>query len=813
MGDGSVRGDVVPGMAPLPGRRTLRRKQRAKPTYLEQINTNVIASFKINPSYNADNFTVLRPDMGQCCRCLPISQRELVTDNTSDAGMRNIFDVTTELRSRRLLIKSFACFVFAMRRSKQKKYPDVSLAVLRNERVVEAIKQASSEEVSGSSASTIQYSKSLARCQKRARKYLKKMKASVSRTLIGFTGWFLLKFLSIFLRTIQVHKNQIKMLQNTAKKGVPVIYLPLHKSHLDYILVTFLLWNINVRAPYVAAGDNLDIPFFGALMKGLGGFFIRRKLDRESDKKDVIYRKLLQVYMRELLKRGESFEFFIEGGRTRSGKTMTPKAGLLSVVVDACIDGFVPDAYVVPLSISYERLVDGNFCREQMGEPKVSESFFGAVQGILQVICGNFGSVRIDFCQPFSIKEYIQNNPALMGKPLSPTSSTEDFSPSMNGELQSSSSRISLQFDSTEHCRRLVKGLAFHVVYNADHATALMCTNMLAFLLLTKHRQGAALSEVVASFTWLREELKMRNRDVGFCGRNEHVVDYACDILGENLVLVSCDDTEVKIFPNISLPYVFELSYYGNSVISAFLLDSILVNAVLYVGNINLQTTDEYGSEDVFVSRENILKIAEQLCRLLQHEFIFVPSCTKLVDTLMETLDHLVSIQILSLEESECDIEYSTFDRQWASRLSAAVSWADEDDDAEEDSYVAEKPLKVNIYEAETKSQLQFFHQVLAPIMESYLITAYHISHNLHTEVPEADFVKQLGSLARGKDQVIYAESAAMNTLKNAVKSYHDMGIIECYSAGNLRMVGPGDDSRAKEDLDNYIDILEVLKE
>jgi glycerol-3-phosphate O-acyltransferase 1/2 len=97
----------------------------------------------------------------------------------------------------------------------------------------------------------------------------------------------------------------------------------------------------NIKPPLVAAGDNLLIPFFGNLMRGLGAFFIKRRLDHKSGKKDHVYRAVLHSYMTENLREGHSLEFFIEGGRSRSGKALMPKSGLLSVVVDSVLEGII----------------------------------------------------------------------------------------------------------------------------------------------------------------------------------------------------------------------------------------------------------------------------------------------------------------------------------------------------------------------------------------------------------------------------------------------------------------------------------------
>lgn len=98
----------------------------------------------------------------------------------------------------------------------------------------------------------------------------------------------------------------------------------------------------NIRPPLVAAGDNLLIPFFGSLMRGLGAFFIKRpssKLENEKGHKNKIYQALLNSYVVENLRQGNSLEFFMEGGRTRTGKMIMPKLGLLKIVVDAVMQG------------------------------------------------------------------------------------------------------------------------------------------------------------------------------------------------------------------------------------------------------------------------------------------------------------------------------------------------------------------------------------------------------------------------------------------------------------------------------------------
>ena len=174
------------------------------------------------------------------------------------------------------------------------------------------------------------------------------MRSKISDFLLRITSWLLYKLLPCFLSGVgklafmsplhiciylyilyitAIQPDQINMLKAAHEKasGVPLIFLPLHRSHLDYILMSFILLNNDIKSPIVAGGDNLRIPVFGWLLRGLGAFFIKRKIDPLSGKKDIVYRATLHTYLQKCLAAGHNVEFFIEGGRTRTGKPCMPK--------------------------------------------------------------------------------------------------------------------------------------------------------------------------------------------------------------------------------------------------------------------------------------------------------------------------------------------------------------------------------------------------------------------------------------------------------------------------------------------------------
>jgi len=516
-----------------------------------------------------------------------------------------------------------------MTRQAEANYVDVSCKVLKQSRVLEAIDGAVREDLEelrkqGSIQDEAQIVEELERKHKsRAISILNRMKSCVSSSLLRIAGWILYKLLNRILNAIHFHKEQIEVLHKVSEKKLPLIYLPMHRSHLDYILVSFILYMNNLRPPLVAAGDNLLIPFFGNLMRGLGAFFIKRKLESSNCKKDYIYRSILRGYIEENLKAGHSLEFFLEGGRSRSGKCCFPKAGLLSFIVDSVLDGVISDVYIVPVAISYEKLIDGNFNSEQMGEPKVAESFSLAAKAIWSTLHSNFGSVKVDFCKPFSLKEYLHSvklSEDILKNLYHPKQSLTCIACSSSNSINSSlivPRDLALNINK----RQTIDNLAQHVVHDAFKSTSIMSTQLLSFLLLNKFRKGGSLQQLADSMNWMREELGRRNRDVSFLGDSSEVIKQAFASLGKDLISTVTfsmvwskgnqaennnhtnhlriihtnsnnsnntlsnsngninNPNNVKITyikPVTKCPHVLELSYYSNSCISIFLFDSIV---------------------------------------------------------------------------------------------------------------------------------------------------------------------------------------------------------------------------------------------
>lgn len=268
----------------------------------------------------------------------------------------------------------------------------------------------------------------------------------------------------------EIDEEGLERVRRAAKDGTLVL-LPSHKSHVDYILLTRLFMHANMPVPLVAAGDNLAFFPLGPVLRRGGAFFIRR-----SFRGDRLYGAVVDAYMRRLIIDGWPLEFFLEGGRSRSGKLLPPKLGLLSIVVDAVLGavenngaGPARKVYFVPISIGYERVVEEReYVRELTGGEKKKEDvrgLFGAAESAL----GRYGRLNVQFGDLLTIDGVI----AELG-----SERTRSMSPARR--------------------RALVTRLAYRVMNEINRVTAITPSALVSAALLTHGRRGISHPDLVA---------------------------------------------------------------------------------------------------------------------------------------------------------------------------------------------------------------------------------------------------------------------------------------------------------------------------
>jgi glycerol-3-phosphate O-acyltransferase len=177
----------------------------------------------------------------------------------------------------------------------------------------------------------------------------------------------------------------------------PIVLMPSHRSYFDFIILSLLFYDRHLLPPHIAARDNMAFGPFGFLWRRAGAFFLRKSFD------DPLYKTVFRSYVAYLIKEGFTQEFFIEGGRSRTGKTLAPRLGMLSWDVEAFLESGRRDLFFVPIAITYERLVEeGAMVGELEGEEKKQESMLGLVRA-RKFLRLRFGSVFVNFGEPLSL--------------------------------------------------------------------------------------------------------------------------------------------------------------------------------------------------------------------------------------------------------------------------------------------------------------------------------------------------------------------------------------------------------------------------
>ncbi|APS00064.1 1-acyl-sn-glycerol-3-phosphate acyltransferase [Pajaroellobacter abortibovis] len=190
---------------------------------------------------------------------------------------------------------------------------------------------------------------------------------------------------------LEVDREGIERIRQATREGALVV-LPSHKSHFDYFILMYIFYQNHLPLPLIASGDNLRFFPLGSIFRRAGAFFIRR-----SFRGDRLYHAVVDAYIRRVIKDGWSLAFFLEGGRSRTGKLLPAKVGLLSMVVDAVLASRPQSVYFCPISIGYERLVEErSFIHEILGGDKTKESIHGILTS-LNLLLRRYGKINVQF--------------------------------------------------------------------------------------------------------------------------------------------------------------------------------------------------------------------------------------------------------------------------------------------------------------------------------------------------------------------------------------------------------------------------------
>ncbi|XP_023954941.2 dihydroxyacetone phosphate acyltransferase [Bicyclus anynana] len=422
--------------------------------------------------------------------------------------------------------------------------------------------------------------------------------------------WMGIVFLKIcFMMKIGVFVNEAAVLKLKSTLGKnPVLFLPTHRSYADFCLTTYLCYHYDITLPAVAAGmDFYSMAVVGQSMRETGAFYIRRTLVGSP-----LYAATLRHYVRTVVaKYGAPVEFFLEGTRSRSNKSLPPKYGMLSMTLVPYFAREVSDVTVVPVNISYDRVMEQTlFAYEHLGVPKPKETTGGLLKS-LHRLNDHFGNIYINLGDPISIKEYLDRSAdQLVDKSIH---SAESLKP------------LDLQQLTVDQMDK-VQDIADYVVTLQQESTVVTITNLLAIVLMQSLIVDEALSleQVVDKIDWLIDVLRKLGASVfendlkASVERILVVHKQMVTLDGDKLMLVPAlpmvvsPDVQKKMKGHIlkaetmvnAIP-IIQLQLYVNPVLH-YLIPPALIYAVVCSGD---------------TTREQLFASYCKLRKMLRHEF------------------------------------------------------------------------------------------------------------------------------------------------------------------------------------------------
>ncbi|MBW2375643.1 MAG: 1-acyl-sn-glycerol-3-phosphate acyltransferase [Deltaproteobacteria bacterium] len=432
---------------------------------------------------------------------------------------------------------------------------------------------------------------SYAKAENVARKQLRRLCAKQSLLVVDLLHRFFTWVWSKMYDGVVLDKDGLERVREAARDA-SLVLLPSHKSHIDYLVLSDMLYGHAMMPPLIAAGDNLSFWPLGVLLRRGGAFFIRRSFHG-----DALYPVLVEAYVRKLLAEGFTIEFFLEGGRSRIGKPLPPKYGLLSMVFESASKLRSTKVKLVPISIGYERIIEErSFVHELSGGDKQSENVSDLIKSS-SILRSKWGRLYVQFGDIIDFDEFKEETVQRSGGEIS---SLDDITP--------------------EQQRNAVRALAHKVMYSINEVTVVTPAALVATALLSHQKRGmtrasllTACEDLLATLDVMQARIAQQLR-IGEGRIREDTIDEALHLFLDARLIIAHDTGPDPIY-TIHSERRIALEYYQNTIIH-FFVPRAMISASVLVDN----------EQWVDVARLN--DRVRQLSRLFKHEFMYRTDAT-----------------------------------------------------------------------------------------------------------------------------------------------------------------------------------------
>ncbi|MDH5611219.1 MAG: glycerol-3-phosphate 1-O-acyltransferase PlsB [Gammaproteobacteria bacterium] len=435
-----------------------------------------------------------------------------------------------------------------------------------------------------------------------AQRYLYEIVADCTNITISILQRLLTTFWNKFYSGIEVsNSEELGVLSHTHE----LVYVPCHRSHIDYLLLSYVIHREGLAIPYIAAGKNLNMPVIGSILRGAGAFFIRR-----SFRGNELYSTLMFEYISTLLATGMPIEYFIEGGRSRTGRLLKPMPGMLSMTVRAFLkERKLPIAFI-PVYIGYEKLMESKaYQAELLGQDKKSETLITTITSIFK-IRGNFGKVYTSFGEPIILDQLLHEK-----------------HPNWDKEAYNDNTR-------PKWLRDCIRHLAQTISRNINRATAVNPTNLIATALLStpkQHIDERALAQTIDIYKQLIRSLNF-SKDITITELNgKEQIKYA-----EKLKMIQRRHHDLGDIIFLDAKQSISMTYYRNNILHLMAMPSLIACCFL-----NMRTH----------TREEIINIISLAYPYVKAELFLIWEEHELADIVTIMLDAMAHHELLIKNE------------------------------------------------------------------------------------------------------------------------------------------------------------------
>ena len=579
--------------------------------------------------------------------------------------------------------------------------------------------------------------------RKRARDQLQEISADPSLLMLKFFSATLSFVWYRIYEGFEIDERGLEEVRQAAKSS-SIVLVPSHKSHIDYLVLSYVFYHYGLMTPHIAAGVNLSFWPLGALFRRAGAFFIRR-----SFQGDKLYPVVFREYLIRLMEERYPIEFFIEGTRSRTGKLIKPKYGMLDMMIRAFGAGRLESVKIVPISVGYEKIIEErSYRRELLGEEKQRESLTDLLK-TPRFLTSKKGRLYVEFDEPIDLEEYFARFDIDRLEPDS------------------------------EELDALTVRLAHRIIYDINQITTVSPTALVATVLLNtpapglerdhllfevgflihfltrpgrKVRLSGALREALSArqeaidvvrkaqggdptVSLMFEELADRNDlesqqlESIIGGAVSKVIDRALGIFSdEDQILRREEDGET--FYALDEEHRLDLSYYRNTVVHHFVPEGLLATAIL-----------RFDEEEIDLNE--LMEETRFLSRLFKYEWIYEERA-EFENVFQRTLDYFSASQWVKIETGE---------------------------DGASVVHINGPGVELN-----------YLRRMVLTFLEAYAIMAGMLDELQDGRMEKKELVKeaiQRGRKSYLRGEILFYESISKPTFINAVTLLKDWGAIE----------------------------------